>query len=92
MSTERDLPPPAEGELYVVVGPTTSGKTELALRLAERFDGEIVGADSVFSSLPPLQSRLGQAHRGRARPRPVPPRRRRRPARPDGRRPLGDAR
>ncbi|MFO0547441.1 MAG: tRNA (adenosine(37)-N6)-dimethylallyltransferase MiaA [Polyangiaceae bacterium] len=47
MTTERDLPPPAEGELYVVVGPTASGKTELALRLAERFGGEIVGADSV---------------------------------------------
>jgi tRNA dimethylallyltransferase len=30
-----------------VVGPTGSGKTELAIRLAERFGGEIVGADSV---------------------------------------------
>ncbi|MEZ4309313.1 MAG: tRNA (adenosine(37)-N6)-dimethylallyltransferase MiaA [Polyangiaceae bacterium] len=30
-----------------MVGPTASGKTELALRLAERFGGEIVGADSV---------------------------------------------
>ena len=38
---------PEAGELLVVVGPTASGKTELALRLAERFDGEIVGADSV---------------------------------------------
>ncbi len=32
--------------LVAVVGPTASGKTDLALRLAERFDGEIVGADS----------------------------------------------
>ena len=39
--------PPAEGELVVVVGPTASGKTELALRLAEAWDGEIVSADSV---------------------------------------------
>jgi len=33
--------------LLVVVGPTASGKTELALELAERLDGEIVSADSV---------------------------------------------
>jgi tRNA dimethylallyltransferase len=33
--------------LVAVVGPTGSGKSELALRLAERFDGEIVNCDSV---------------------------------------------
>jgi tRNA dimethylallyltransferase len=33
--------------LLVVVGPTASGKTELALGLAEQLDGEIIGADSV---------------------------------------------
>ncbi len=33
--------------LVLVVGPTASGKSELALRLAERFGGEIVNADSV---------------------------------------------
>lgn len=38
---------PGDGELLVVVGPTASGKTELALRLAEAHGGEIVGADSV---------------------------------------------
>jgi tRNA dimethylallyltransferase len=42
-----EVPPPAEGELLVVVGPTASGKTALAIELAERFDGEIVSADSV---------------------------------------------
>ncbi len=42
-----ELAPPAPGELLTVVGPTGSGKTELAIRLAERFGGEIVGADSV---------------------------------------------
>lgn len=41
------IAPPAEDELLVVVGPTASGKTELAIRLAERFGGEVVGADSV---------------------------------------------
>ena len=33
--------------LLVVVGPTASGKTALAIRLAEALDGEIVSADSV---------------------------------------------
>ena len=40
----------ANGEpetLLVVVGPTGSGKSELALELAERIGGEIIGADSV---------------------------------------------
>ncbi len=41
------IAPPDEGELLVLVGPTASGKTELAVALAERFGGEIVGADSV---------------------------------------------
>ena len=41
--------PPAEplAPLIVVVGPTASGKTALALTLAERFSGEIVSCDSV---------------------------------------------
>ncbi|MBK8999218.1 MAG: tRNA (adenosine(37)-N6)-dimethylallyltransferase MiaA [Myxococcales bacterium] len=34
-------------ELLVVVGPTASGKTELAVRLAEALGGEVVSADSV---------------------------------------------
>ncbi|NLJ15933.1 MAG: tRNA (adenosine(37)-N6)-dimethylallyltransferase MiaA [Clostridiales bacterium] len=33
--------------LIVICGPTASGKTELSLRLAEIFDGEIIGADSM---------------------------------------------
>jgi tRNA dimethylallyltransferase len=33
--------------LIVIAGPTASGKTALALALAERFDGEIVSCDSV---------------------------------------------
>ena len=36
-----------EQPLIVLVGPTASGKTSLALRLAEEFDGEIVSCDSV---------------------------------------------
>ncbi len=44
-------PPPHEGEepflkVVVIVGPTASGKTKLAVALARRFGGEIVSADS----------------------------------------------
>lgn len=39
-SLERELP------LVVIAGPTASGKTALAVRLAERFGGEIICADS----------------------------------------------
>ena len=41
MVTSPDKP------LVVLVGPTASGKTSLALRLAEEFTGEIVSCDSV---------------------------------------------
>src|SRR5258708_22820549 len=34
-------------EVIVVVGPTASGKSDLALSLAEAQNGEIIGADSV---------------------------------------------
>lgn len=44
---EFEAIPAPDAELLVVVGPTASGKTELAVRLAERFGGEIIGADSV---------------------------------------------
>jgi len=33
-------------KLLVIVGPTASGKTELAIALAKKFDGELVAADS----------------------------------------------
>ena len=38
--SQPDLP------LVAIVGPTAVGKSELAVRLAQRFDGEIVNADS----------------------------------------------
>ena len=37
----------SESRLLVVVGPTASGKTELAVELCERLGGEIISADSV---------------------------------------------
>jgi len=33
--------------VVVVTGPTASGKTDLAIQLAERFDGEVINADSM---------------------------------------------
>jgi tRNA dimethylallyltransferase len=40
-------PNPSDNPLIVLAGPTASGKTSLAIRLAEHFDGEIVSCDSV---------------------------------------------
>ncbi len=42
VARERSRPP-----VVVVTGPTASGKTPLAIELAERFGGEIVNADSM---------------------------------------------
>lgn len=38
---KQDLPP-----LIVLLGPTASGKTDLAIKLAKEFDGFIISADS----------------------------------------------
>jgi len=59
-----------EPPLLVVTGPTASGKTALAVALAERLGGELVGADSVQvyrgfdigSSKPSAQELRGIAH------------------------------
>jgi tRNA dimethylallyltransferase len=56
--------------LVVIVGPTASGKTSLALRLAEQFDGEIVSCDAVAvyrgldvgSAKPTLEERARVPH------------------------------
>ncbi len=42
----RTLPPELSNPLVVIIGPTAVGKTEIALRLAERLGGEIVSVDS----------------------------------------------
>jgi tRNA dimethylallyltransferase len=41
------MPDPRRAAVVVVTGPTASGKSQAALALAERFDGEIVNADSM---------------------------------------------
>lgn len=44
----------SERRVLLLGGPTCSGKSELAVELAERFDGEIVGADSrqIYRGMP----------------------------------------
>ncbi|NCO79916.1 tRNA (adenosine(37)-N6)-dimethylallyltransferase MiaA, partial [Candidatus Falkowbacteria bacterium] len=35
-----------KNKIIVILGPTSSGKTKLAVKMAARFSGEIVSADS----------------------------------------------
>ncbi len=45
--TSNTVLPPAHSSLIVILGPTGSGKSALALSLAERCHGEIINCDSV---------------------------------------------
>lgn len=47
MSPGESPNPPSAGSIVAVVGPTASGKSELALELAEAFNGEIITTDSL---------------------------------------------
>lgn len=47
MMTPQEEPPSERIPIVVITGPTASGKSATALSLAERFDGEIVNADSM---------------------------------------------
>src|SRR4051812_32612957 len=45
-SCSGGLMPKVTAPLVAVVGPTASGKSALAMRIARQFDGEIIAADS----------------------------------------------
>ena len=61
--------PHSDDRLWVVVGPTASGKTSLAIELCEKYDGEIVSADSVqvYRHFEIGTGKPSTAERGRAR-------------------------
>ncbi|MDO4868289.1 MAG: tRNA (adenosine(37)-N6)-dimethylallyltransferase MiaA [bacterium] len=61
-----------EKTVVVITGPTASGKTSLAIKLAKLFDGEIISADSraiykdidIASAKPTIKEREGIVHWG----------------------------
>lgn len=57
-----------EPRIWLIAGPTASGKSELALRLAEAADAEIVNADSMqlYRDLRVLTARPGREEESRA--------------------------
>ena len=58
--------------LIVIVGPTASGKTGLSIKLAKKFNGEIISADSraiyrgldIGTAKPSIEERQGIIHWG----------------------------
>ena len=56
--------------LVAIVGPTATGKSTLAIKVAQRFDGEVVSCDStavykgfdIGTDKPPISDRQGVAH------------------------------
>lgn len=60
----------AKTRLLVIVGPTATGKTELAIRLARRYDGEVISGDSmqvyrgldIGTAKPDMAERQGVPH------------------------------
>jgi tRNA dimethylallyltransferase len=61
--TDRNPPP-----VLVIGGPTATGKSALAVALAERLDGEVINGDSmqVYRGLPILTAQPDEATRARA--------------------------
>jgi tRNA dimethylallyltransferase len=45
--TEHPAPPAGSRRVVAVVGPTATGKSDLAVLLAQRLDGEVINADSM---------------------------------------------
>ncbi len=62
----------SELPLVVIMGPTASGKTDLAIRIAQQFNGEVISADSrtiykdltIGTAKPTYEQQSGVAHWG----------------------------
>lgn len=60
-----------KNKVYVILGPTASGKTDAAIELAKKTDGEIISADSmqiyremdIGTAKPSMEERQGISHR-----------------------------
>ena len=41
-------------KVFAISGPTSSGKTDVAIKLAQKVDGEVIGVDSrqIYKSIP----------------------------------------
>lgn len=56
--------------IFILVGPTASGKTSVSIELAKKIDAEIISADSrqiyrnisIVAAVPPLEERKGISH------------------------------
>lgn len=61
------MPPDQSVRFFVIAGPTACGKSEIAVRLAERCGGEIVGADAfqIYEGLDLLTAKPGREMRER---------------------------
>jgi tRNA dimethylallyltransferase len=61
------MPPENPVPFFVIAGPTASGKSEIAVRVAEHCNGEIVGADAfqIYEGLDILTAKPGRELRAR---------------------------
>ncbi|MGP1397061.1 MAG: tRNA (adenosine(37)-N6)-dimethylallyltransferase MiaA [Inquilinaceae bacterium] len=68
MTPDGAAPHATTVDVVIVAGPTASGKSALALDLAEALDGTIINADSmqIYRALPILTAQPGPADLGRA--------------------------
>ncbi|WP_242146589.1 tRNA (adenosine(37)-N6)-dimethylallyltransferase MiaA [Sphingomonas sp. BAUL-RG-20F-R05-02] len=68
MNISNPLPGPSRPKVALITGPTASGKSALALALAERHDGVVINADSaqVYADLRVVSARPSIAEEARA--------------------------
>jgi tRNA dimethylallyltransferase len=69
LATENQKSKITNRKLFAILGPTAVGKTEIALQLAQQFDGEIVSADSrtIYRGMDVATAKPTRAERERVR-------------------------